>query len=274
MPIKPINGPATTEQATPAAQPTVNAAAAKEVAKSTVEAQASVELHTNNENLGIMSDKVAFVAPLGDPSTPDITPADESKGIARKSLPTIVGYRMKALVDMTVPDCGTGADFKKNRMSFDESKKNNRKAVKAGETFDMTPFEIGMLLSPVEFNGKATGGEIPVTVAYQFYKSKSKDGEPAKMTKRIPAVSLRAMNKGQSIKDVDMIPVLTFTANKTDTGRTTSKDRKIIPGFEKWAPLCVTQAVGGSRTGSSTSEANLRNKNADMFLSIVGAMNK
>lgn len=246
--------------------PVQEAAANKEVETAAVNAQAPIA-EVNDEVLGSMSDKIEFIAALGDPSRDDVTPANIEKGIAKRVDPTIVGYAFKVLVDMEIPDCGTGEDLKDNPMSYKD--KDGKKMVKAGETIYLTRFETGMLLSRPEFNTRVTGGNMPVCVAYTFYGPKSKEGNLPTVTSttRIPSVTLRPAQTGQSIKDIQMIPVLSFTSEKDANGRNRKK-RTINPGFEKWAPLCSERTVAARpRTGASQKAA--RNKKADIFLQIV-----
>lgn len=238
----------------------------KEVETAAVNAQAPIA-EVDSENLGIKSDKLEFVAALGDPSRDDVTPADVKKGTPKRIDPTIVGYAFKVLEDMEVPECGTGDDLKDNPMSYKD--KDGKRMAKAGETIYLTRFETGMLLSQPEFNSRVTGGNMPVSVSYTFFGPKPKDGAlpTVTSTSRIPSVTLRPAQTGQSIKDIQMIPVLTFTAEKDANGRPRKK-RTIIPGFEKWAPLCKERTVAARPRAGATAKA-ARNKKADIFLQIV-----
>lgn len=259
----------------PAEAPAPAAAGKKiELEKATAAAMADIPVQSIDESiLGSKSDTVAFVAALGDPSDPDTTTTEVGGQKDVRVVPRIVGYRFKALVDMEVPDCGTEDDFKKNKMSFVAEKKNNRRPVKAGETFDLTRFETGMLLSPVEFNGKATGGDKPVQAVYQMSKKTAADGSIAKVSAAtaLPTVSLRALTG--SIMDYQMINVLNFTTEdiKNSEGKVVSKrkHRTIIPGFEKWAPLC--NVAQRRATTVAKSPAAKRLSGADVFLKIVNA---
>lgn len=259
--IQLTNGPAKEAEA-----PAVETKVSDEVKAAAVGAQAPIE-DVKDETLGSMSDKLEFVAALGDPSRDDVTPANLEKNIPKRTDPTIVGYAFKALVDMEVPECGTGDDLKDNPMSYKD--KDGVRSVKAGETFYLTRFETGMLLSRNEFNAKVTGGQMPVIVSYTFYGQKSKDGTLPSVTSatRVPSVTLRPAQTGQSIKDIKMIPVLTFTTEQEANGRKRKK-RAIIPGFEKWAPLCIERTVATRSTSGAVQKAT-RNKKAAAFLQII-----
>lgn len=243
----------------------------KDTAKATVEAQIPVQ-ETNEEIIESKCDKIAFVAALGDPSRDDITPADENKGIERRIDPTIVGFAFKVLEDMEIPDCGTQDDLKENNMSY--ANINGKRMAKAGEVVYLTRFETGMLLSPEEFNGKATGGELPVVVTYQSSGAASKKGTTATVSEatKVPSVALRPLKKGSSIKDIEMIPVLDFTSEKLPNGKTRKK-RTIRPGFEKWAPLCK-ERIPGSGSKREAVKKTTRSKGAEAFLAIVAAKSK
>lgn len=217
----------------------------------------------NNERLGIMSDKVEFVAPLGDPSHPDTTKDANGTAVVTSY---IVGYRFKALADMVVPECGLGDDARKNLMSFRD--KNGKKQVKAGETFDLTRFETGLLLAPEEFNGRINGGGKSYYATFQVNGLKSKTGQVATTgaATEVPTVALKSDGPG-SIKDQQIIDVLTSTSTKGENG-VVKKTRVIKPGFEKWEPLCVVQ-VARTSSGSTAAPKNMRNQKAVAFLEIV-----
>lgn len=231
-----------------------------------------------NPNLNILSDKVSFVACLGDPSRDDITQADAKTGAPRRVDPTIVGYRFKTDVDIDVPDVQPGDDFKglKNPMSYSGDVMATRH-VKAGETFDLTRFETGALISRDEFNGKILGGELPVAATYQITKKKTATGSIVTVDTAFPTVSLRGLN-GKSVKDVPFVEVL--TCQKQTVGTRKDKDgkdvpivkktRQIIPGFEKWSKLCEEAVKVSARgAGSSATATNTRNQNAAKFMSML-----
>lgn len=252
MALKPVK---TTENGKPATTEKAEA-----TAKIMAEAQASAP-DVNTEKLGSMSDKVEFIAPLGDPSHPDTTKDDAGNVV---TTPYIVGYRLKALVDLTVPECGLGDDAKKNLMSFKD--KNGTKQVKAGEEFDLTRFETGMLLAPEEFNGRITGGGKSYYATFQNLAKKDKSGKVSLTgaSTDIPTVALKVDGAG-SIKDQRILEVLSYTTEELENG-TKRKHRTINKGFEKWAPLCVAQAP---RVSQSSAPKNTRNQGARAFLEIV-----
>ena len=87
-----------------AVEPTAEAKVEAPVAE---EAQASVAQAADvvDDTVNSMSDKVAFVAPLGNPLRDDVTSTKGEDGTTKKTItPFIVGYRMKALADLVVPD--------------------------------------------------------------------------------------------------------------------------------------------------------------------------
>lgn len=237
-----------------------------------VTAESTIQEAGEANNVGIWSDKLHLVAPLGDPSNPDTT-TDEKSG-DKKVTSTIVGYRMKADIDLEVPDVKVGDDFKKNLMSF-VGDPNQTRHVPAGTEFDLTRFELGMLISRDEFNGKALGGDKPVSCSYSTSQKKGSAGSvlTASGATAIPSISLRAFNPGQSIKDFPIIDVLDYTVTKGENN-VVRKVRTIKPGFEKFAALCVTNVrTPGSKSGSAE-KANVRNKGAETFLKIAAMHSK
>lgn len=250
------------------------AAEVKEKNSAVVEAEKTVE--PVSENLGTLSDKLKFVAALGDPSQDDVTYSTDPKtGEKTKKVdPIIVGYRFVADVDLEVPDVAPGDDLKKNLMSFTGDTTKTR-TVKAGTEFDLTKFETGLLISKVEFNAKATGGQIPVVCTYANTAKKTSTGAIASTTATaaIPSIAIRALSG--SIKDAAIIPVLKFTATKDPKTNITRKQREILPGFEKWEPLCKVQATRTrTSSGAGAADKNTRNAGAAAFLRITAAQAK
>lgn len=235
--------------------------------KSNVEAatEAAAPINTPvSPNLGKMSDTLEFVCALGDPSRDDVTTRVVGGKQVKDNSAKIVGYRFKSKVDITIPDCGTQSDLKSNPMSYDNI--NGQKQVKAGEVFDLTRFETALLLSGEDYNARATGGSLQVVACY-VTKGGGKNGKGtvAKAAQESwPTCSLKGING--SVKDMKMVNVLTFTAEKRSNG-TTRKTRTIVPGFEKWLPLCeeATKKSGVSRS----QDVNSRNKGAESFMNMV-----
>ena len=263
-----VSGAKATAPATEAPVASVKEENTKE--KAAAMADVAVEQESNG-NLGIKSDKIAFVCPLGDPSRPDITTYTDpvTKEQKKRSDPTIVGYVFKALEDMEVPDCGLGDDFKTNRMSYVDPMK--KKAVKAGEEFNVTPFEVGMLLSPEEYNAKATGGDMKVMLTYAFAAKKTASGEIQKTsgTTKVPNVTVKAMEKNESIKNVKMREVLTVTTSMNENGQK-RMTRTINPGYEKYDVLCKTAPRRtGAGTRAGVAKAAERNKGAAGFMAAL-----
>lgn len=234
--------------------------AQKEEAQKVEAAAVATAPNYSEEVLGSMSDAIAFVAPLGDPSHPDVVKDKDGNVI---STPYIVGYRFKALRDIEVPECGLDDDARKNLMSFKD--KNGKRTVKAGEEFDLTRFEMGLLLAAPEYNCRITGEGKNFTATYQVAVVKSKNGDlgTASAALKVPTVALK-MDTG-SIKDYKIIDVLSFTTDP----ETKKKIRTINPGFEKWEPLCKVQAQMSRASSGSSTPKNIRNQKADAFLQIV-----
>lgn len=242
--------------------------AAKEQAAAAV---AAPEAAAPAGELGIKSDKIVLIAPLGDPSREDVTPRTVN-GVEEKIVTsTIVGYLFKALEDMDVPECGLGDDARKNPMSYKEI--GATKHVAAGETFALTRFETGVLLSQPQYNARITGEGKEFTVVYQKSANapKGADGSAAKVDAgRLPTVSLRGIET--SIKDLKMVDVLTFRREQTTDGngkpRNQIVDRKVVAGYEKWEPLCRAAVRKAAQPGASA-DKNVRNASAQAFLAMV-----
>lgn len=242
----------------------------KNTAAAAVEAAAQAPI--KNEILGSKSNTIVLVSPLGDPTREDVTPRTVNGKVENITTSTIVGFLFKALEDVVVPECGMGDDARKNPMTYKDI--NGSKAVKAGETFALTRFETGLLLSRPEYNAHITGEGREFSVVYQKASNapKSADGSAVSDSGRLPTVSLRGVNT--SIKDLPMIDVLTFQREKTTDSkgnpRTMIINRQPVAGYEKFEPLCrsLTRKAGSAGSGENH---NTYNKAAQAFLSMVSA---
>jgi hypothetical protein len=248
-------------KAAPATEATP-APVAKEETKKVAAKAAIAEDYADASVLSSKSATIQFVAPIGDPSTRDIVKQD---GKDVSNTPYIVGYRLKALEDMVVPHCGLADDARKNKMSYADS--NATIAVKAGQEFDVTRFDLGLLLAPPEFNGKITGGGVEYTAVYALGKNATANGGVTKTgAAQLPTVSLKSATG--SIKDQRILECLTVATEEGPSG-TTRKVRTIVPGFEYFQQLCVAPVQKTRAPGAGAAQKNQRNKNAQLFLQIV-----
>ncbi len=215
---------------------------------------------------GSKSNTLEFVASLGDPSVIDKTTNSKTNQTIER--PTTVGYQFKSSIDLEVPDVQPGADLKNNLMSFTGDPTKTRH-VAAGEVFSLSLFETGMLISRDEYNGRALGGTMPVYCAYANVSKSGSTGtvQTTASATKIPRISLRALKKQETdpgIKDFPFVDVLTFTS--VPNGKTMRKQRTIVPGFEKFAPLCQ-EAV--RTAGTPKAATTQRNQGAVAFLQMA-----
>lgn len=243
--------------------------AVKEKESAAVEASVPVT-EQDNSKLESLSAHISLVCALGDPSVDDKTPVTIDGKDTIRTDPTIVGYRFVADVDLDVPDCPPGEDFRTqngNIMSYTGDPFHTKK-VKAGTPFDLTRFETGVLLSRDEFNAKVSGGEHQCICVYTKTPKKNSNGQlsTASGVASVPTVSLRALQG--SIKDIKMLEVLTFEVEKKENGQV-RKHKTIVPGFEKFENLCKARTratTGGSSKATATTK---RNKGSQAFLQIL-----
>lgn len=208
-------------------------------------ATAEMAAKINAETVGTMSDKIALIATLCDPSRPDKTVRKDPKTGKdyEHVIGTIVGYQFKALDNIEVPNVGTSIFYKSDGMDFNPETKNATIAVKKGEVFNLTHFETAKMLSTPEYNGEVTGetkGSMKVVIAYQkpgAVPKKRPDGRLA-----LPLAYLRAAEKGVSIRDLKQVPVLDVKQKEVN-GAVRKVKSPILPEFEKWAPLAQSRAV-------------------------------
>lgn len=115
---------------------------------------------------GSKRDKVAFVASIGDPSH------RQSRSEHGTSVPSvqIVGYRLKALEDMTVPV----SPLKPDCQHYFDCEGLSEKPVKAGETFDVNLVEMTLLITRPEYAGRFTGEGQSVKISSSSTQDKAK----------------------------------------------------------------------------------------------------
>lgn len=200
------------------------------------------------EGFGERSGDLAFVCSLGDPSVSDATKLN-GKPV---TLSRIIGYRFRALADMTVPDFGTTARFNGTRLN-DAEVTDRFRDVKAGETFDLTRVETMALLSREEFGMCATGNpEAPVQLVVRFGKAGT---EAPQNSAQLPDSQLNLMSGAahKSIKELEIIDVLDYVPNK-DGGTFASGTRTLKPEFEgtKFAPRALNVDQRVVRRGKSS----------------------
>lgn len=204
------------------------------------------ETKEDDSEIGYMSDKLEFIAPIDNELKRDITPYTKEDGTTdKKDTAFICGYAFKALVDMDVPDCGTTERFKKVAMDYADI--NGVKHVKAGEVFYLTPFETGSMLTEQRFNLKVTGGAPEYACTLAVSKKNTVGATQATTAEPVPRVVLRLAGKG-SMKDMDRITAIKAITKLQEDG-TQKKVGEVQPGFEKWAPLAATttRTTGGTR---------------------------
>lgn len=113
---------------------------------------------------GSKSDKVAFVASLGDPTR------GQSRKEKNEDIPshTVVGYAFKALEDMTIPR----ADIKSGFSSYMDVGPMTEEKVKAGDIFYLNLFETGALISKNVYAGSFSGEGTTVTLSVKYSKDR------------------------------------------------------------------------------------------------------
>lgn len=224
----------------------------------------------NSEELGKLSDSIALVAVLGDPTdidTAKVKDTDENgKETERTSnLPRAVGYRLKNVgtEPVTYFEFGLPENFShSDRLAHNDE--FTEKQLAPGEEALLTIYETAALIATPEFNGRFKGGETPISA--NFSQSSNKEGVE---TTKENSTSVRFLVnvKGLTIRDLPVEEVLTATQSEKN-GRKTYTDRKIKPGYEKFAPVANRTRKQVTRGGASTSStrAAKRNEGAAQFL--------
>lgn len=156
---------------------------------------------------GSLSNKVAFVITLGDPHQNDKRSIGKKEGSNKTQYEDCikpVGYKFRALADIEVPS----VTLKANANYSFEYEGVNWVPVKAGETFNLTLFEAGLLLSQLKFAGRVNGGDGGEVVLHVTFTKNRIDAQGNMQ----PLVVLKRI--GSAIKDnIEPIAVSNVDAN-------------------------------------------------------------
>lgn len=190
------------------------------------------------EKAGSMSDKVAFLHPLGNPTK---VGTRTEKG--RSEIPTIeiIGYAFKALANVQVPVIDRVGIPKINPMGYNNI---NWVPVKKGETFILTRAELGEMVMQVEYAGAFTGDpenqvELTVTVS----KVAGNAYAPLTILKKV------IIDENTSPIKANIVPVAVKKEGATGNG---IKDYTVLPEYdEKFGYLFEEVKSVGRARGSA-----------------------
>lgn len=204
----------------------------------------NVAASVDSKTVNTLSDSIALVATLSDPSKPDKTMRKDKKTgkEVEHVIGTIVGYQFQVLKDIEVPNVGTTLFYKSDAMDFIEENKNATIKAKKGDIINLTHFETAKLLSTPEFNGDVTGvakGSMKAVIAYQKPSATPKKRSDGRLA--LPLAYLRAAENGVSIRDLKQVPVIEIS--QKEVNGQVKKVKSAKAGFEKWAPLAQARAV-------------------------------
>jgi len=179
---------------------------------------------------GSKSDKVVFIAALGDPNRPQFRKEN------KKDIPShlVVGYAFKALEDMEVPR----ADLQSNFKSFMQVGPITKEKVKAGETFYLNVFETGALISETVYGGSFSGEGVTVNLAVKFSQNREE-----------PLPILNKAGKG-SVKE-NMILIADMVG--ADPAKNIKGTPKIKEEFASKFSVIYEKRVGGKKGTSAGS---------------------
>lgn len=177
---------------------------------------------------GSKRDKVKFICALGDPNKKQ----SRKEGKASIDSFVVVGYKVKVLEDMTVPNAPLKQDF----TSLIDTEPSTEVAVKAGQEVILNIAELGEFISREEFAGQFTGeGEEVVITA----KNAQNRPEPLPVLKKLSGVG--------SIKaNMELI------ADMVGAGDGKKGTPKIKDEFkEKFGVLYTKKSAGKKSTGGT-----------------------
>lgn len=176
---------------------------------------------------GSKSDTIEFVSCLGNPMKKR-NRKTEGKYVDAVA---VVGYRFKSTEDIQVPV----APFKDEpKDQYDVNKTGEKRAVKAGEEFDVNVIEAAILMSQVEYAGTASGGGQEV----YMYPNSSQDSA-------MPRPAFRST--GGSIKE-----------NTIMIAEKVGEEWQVKPGFEAFAAVVKKRAGRSKGAGKGKSRDNIK----------------
>lgn len=178
---------------------------------------------------GSKSDKVKFVAALGNPNKPQFRKENN------QDIPSyeVVGFAFKALEDMEVPR----ADLKSGFKNFMDVNPISMVQVKAGETFYLNIFETGALMAQEAYAGTFSGEGEVVRFNVKFAQNRED-----------PLIVLNKDGKG-SVKE-NMILV----ADMVGTENGAKGTPQVKPEFADKFAVLYERKVAGKKSSSSANK--------------------
>ena len=238
-------------------------------------AETTAEIESQDPNVGRLSSSVALVGLLGDPSDPDVITEKDADGNkkAQDSKPRVVGYIIKNVGNEPLKYWSSPLAknwTRKDRMSHIPEETVDA-VIAPGETANLTLFETAVLFSTPEVNLVASGGDLVATGVF----SKRNSRQATENTDSQNQNFLIRVSPG-SIRDMKYTEILTFEERTAEGGGVTRTGHKIIPGFEKFAPIAENRGRRGRTGGSATRAPKAVTHNADArnFLNSVIAGQK
>lgn len=183
----------------------------------------------DQSKIGTLSGAIELIGTVSDPSKKDkeVKKNKEGQIVDENVIGRIIGYRFKALQEVTIPDVGTTVYFKEDEMDFDPKTIKNTRVVKKGEEFNLTKFETALLLISPEYNAILTEGKYASTLVVQELKGEQlrKDNRP-----KFPK-SVYLKGNDVSIRKAPQFPAISVKKDK----KTGQLEKTVNPGFEKWS---------------------------------------
>lgn len=207
---------------------------------------------------GSLSNKVEFIITLGDPRQNDkrsIGKKDGSNKTQYEDCIKPVGYKFKALADIEVPK----VTLKANANYPFEYEKVDWIPVKAGETFSLTLFEAGLLLSELKFAGRVNGGNGGEVVLHVTFTKNRVDAQGNMQ----PLVVLKRI--GSAIKD-NIEPVAVESVDPNGKKSFVLKDEYKEKFAWCFKPKSISRSSGsGSNKAKENIPANLSRALGDYY---------
>lgn len=224
-------------------------------------ASAAVNASVDNENVGSLSDTIALVGLVRDPSQKDRIKNAEGETV---TYGRIVGYQIKNVGDQEYKYTSYAVGSKKDRMAAGEA---TEKVLKPGETANMTIPTVAAFVAPIEFNGRITGGERKAHGRYAKPKAPAASAELESSANFNFVLSpITTGDEKWQIQDLNGVDALKVEVDP-ETKRVSS--RTLVEGFEEWAILAKT-ASRANRTRSAEKRGQQRDASAAAYLELLG----
>lgn len=250
-------------------------AAAEAAVEETVVAPEAEEVKEqfNQDELGSLADKWAYVAAITDDTVKDKNTITNAKTGEKEEIVTgkIIGYVFKALENgLTYPQTEISPYYRSNMFTFKGQVVD--KVAKKGEEVILTIPEALAILADPKVNGMITGGKTTVTASYQLPKA----GADLNADPETLAVTGH-LSPGAGTKSLKLLELRTAIVGESKPNPANPKFptvvRSVNKGFERFAPAIAEKPRAASTAAPTSIAAGHKTHRNDKAAAFAKAFN-